>query len=248
MPEEGTGEGTTGAGTGQAAAPAWTSQLPADLKDNAAFTSYKTIGDLAKSHLELGGKLKEFDGMKAKLADSIPKLPDNATDEDKNLYYNALGRPEKATDYEFDGEDKNAPEWTNFWKQQFHGMGLTKAQAKSLSAQWNGQVQKMVEAHNASMQKEMAEAETKLRTEWGDKYDTNVELAKRLYNKHLGAEFDKDFANGNGQNRFNMIRYLIKMAALTGEDRSPQAGQSQAVTKQSAFISYDKSPEPPRKG
>lgn len=247
MPE-GTGEGTqTGAGTDQQV-PTWVAQLPADLRDNAAFTSYKTIGDLAKAHLDMGDKLKDYDGIKAKLEDSIPKLPDDATDEEKNIYYGELGRPETASDYEFDGEDKNAPEWTSFWKQQFHSLGFTKDQAKRLSAQWNGQLQKMVDAHNAAMQKEVAEAETKLRTELGDKFDANVELAKRVYNKHLGAEFDKDFANGSAGTRFQMIRLVLKLAALTGEDRSPQSAASRIGGKERPFIVYDKSPAPPNKG
>lgn len=247
---EGTGEGTqTGAGTGTATAtpPAWVAQLPADLKDNAAFTSFPTIGDLAKSHLELGNKVKEFDGIKAKLEDSIPKLPDNATDEERSIYFNALGRPEKAEGYEFDGEDKNAPEWTSHWKQQFHSLGLTKTQAKTLSSAWNAQMQKMVDAHNVSVQNETKAAETKLRTELGDKFDTSVELAKRVYQKHLGAEFDKDFSNGSAGTRFQTIRFLLKMASLTGEDRSPQAGQSQAAGGKAAFINYDKSPAPPKR-
>src|ERR1700691_545729 len=82
----------------------WTASLPADLKDNKAFSSYKTIGDLAKDHLALADKVKEFDGLKAKLEDSIPKLPDDASDEERTIYFNALGRPEKAEEYEFDAE------------------------------------------------------------------------------------------------------------------------------------------------
>jgi hypothetical protein len=245
---EGTGEGTnTGAGTGTNTPPAWTAQLPADLKGNATFTSFNTIGDLAKSHLELGEKVKELDGIKAKLADSIPKLPDNATDEEKSIYFNALGRPEKFEAYEFDGEDKNAPEWTNHWKQQFHSLGLTKAQAKTLSAAWNSQMQKMVDAHNASVQNEMKAAETKLRTEFGEKYDSNVELAKRLWTKYGEGEFDKAFSNGNSAYRATTIRMLLKFAALTGEDRSPQAGHTAMGAARGAFITYDKSPKSPKR-
>jgi hypothetical protein len=246
MPE-GTSEGTqTGAGTGQET-PAWVAQLPSDLKDNSAFTSYKTIGDLAKSHLEMGTKLKEFDGLKAKLEGSIPKLPENATEADKNLYYSALGRPETASAYELEGEDKNAPEWTNHWKEVFYSLGLTKDQAKQLSGRWNGQIQKMVDAYNDNQKTEVAAAETKLRAELGDKFDANVELAKRVYNTHLGAEFDKDFANGNAATRFQTMRLVLKLAALTGEDKSPQGTAGRMAAQKGNFITYDKSPAPPNK-
>ena len=221
----------------------WRAGLPDDLKQNEAFTSFKTVGDFGKHYLEVSSKAAELEG---KLGDYVPKLPDDASDEEKTLYYEALGRPEKPSEYEFDGEDKNAPEWTNQWKQEFHSLGLTKSQAKQLSSKWNAQMQQMVEAHNASIKNEMTQAEAKLKSEWGDKFDTNVELAKRLYQKHLGNEFDKDFDSGTGTTRLSTIRLLVKLAALTGEDRSPQGGMSQTPGAKSAFIAYDKSPAPPR--
>jgi len=223
----------------------WRAGLPDDLKQNEAFVPFKTVGDFAKSHLEVSKKASELE---RKLTDSVPKLPDDATDEDRNLYYDALGRPKTASEYELEGEDKNAPEWTNFWKQELHTMGLTKAQAKQLSGKWNAQLQKMVEAHNASLQAEMKTAEQKLRSEMGDKFDTNVELAKRMTEKHLGSEFDKTFASLNGEARFGVVRLLLKIAQLTGEDRSPQAGRSQSAASRSSFITYDKSPAPPSRG
>jgi hypothetical protein len=224
--------------------PAWVSQLPDDLKQNPSLTSFKTIGELAKAHLDTSGKMTELTG---KLEHSIPKLPDNATDEDRSLYYEALGRPKDASEYEFEGEDKSSPEWTGYWKQQFHGLGLSKQQAKVLSGAFNGQMQKMVEAHNAQFKAEQTAAEQKLRTEMGDKFDTNVELAKRMTQKHLGTEFDKTFANLTGEAKFGVVRLLLKTAELTGEDRSPQGGFSQAKQSQTSFISYDKSPAPPKR-
>lgn len=225
-------------------APAWVAQLPDDLKQNPDLTSFKTIGDLAKAHLETGGKVKELSG---KLEHSIPKLPENATEEDRSLYYEALGRPKTASEYEFEGEDKNAPEWTNFWKGEMHKLGLTGAQAKSLSGLFNSQIQKMVEAHNNSLRTEMQTAEQKLRTEMGDKFDTNVELAKRVSQKHLGTEFDKTFDNLPAEARFGVLRLLIKVGQLTGEDQSPQPGKSLPQGKQVSFIAYDKSPDPPKR-
>jgi hypothetical protein len=222
----------------------WRAGLPDPLKQNEAFKDFKTVGDFANKFLETSTRASDLE---KKLGDSVPKLPDNATDEDRSLYYDALGRPKTASEYELEGEDKNAAEWTNYWKQELHSLGLTKSQAKALSGKWNAQMQKMVETHNASIKGEITAAEGKLRSEWGDKFDTNVELAKRLYQKHLGNEFDKDFDSGTSTNRFQMVRYLVKLAALTGEDRSPQAGQSQGMGGKSAFITYDKSPTPPKR-
>lgn len=222
----------------------WRAGLPDDLKQNAEIANYKTVGDFTKDAISWKGKIGELEG---KLADSIPKLPDDATDEDRAIYLDALGRPPKASEYEFDGEDKNAPEWTNLWKQQFHELGLTKAQAKQLSAKWNTQMQQMVEAHNSALKAESDAAEQRLRTEMGTKYDTNVELAKRLWQKHGEGEFDKAFDNAPGAVRFGVIRALLKFAALTGEDSSPQGSQQRTKTADAAGFDYSKSPAPPKK-
>ena len=104
-------------------------------RQSEVFKPFKTVGEFAKSHLEVAQKYSDLEG---KLKDYVPKLPDNASDEDRALYYDALGRPKQSSEYEFDGEDKNAPEWTNFWKSEFHGLGLTKTQAKALSGKFNG--------------------------------------------------------------------------------------------------------------
>jgi hypothetical protein len=205
----------------------WRAGLPDDLKQNTDLANYKTVGDFTKEALSWKGKVSELEG---KLSDSIPKLPADATDEDRNTFLDALGRPQKASEYEFDGEDKNAPEWTDAWKQDFYQEGLTKQQALNLSKVYNARINKMVDDFKAHQAKELQTAEQALRTEMGDKYDTNVELAKRMYSKQLGAEFDADFADAPPKARFGMTRLLLKMAALTGEDTSPQGGHSTGTT------------------
>lgn len=222
------------------AAPGWIAGLPDTLKTNEAFTKFKTVGDFANDYLATTAKVSELE---QRVSSSVPKLPDDATDEERSLYFDALGRPKQPSEYEFDGEDKNAPEWTSHWKQVSHSLGLTKTQAKNLSTAFNQQMQKMVEAHNAKMQGEVKTATDKLKSEWGDKFDTNVELAKRLYQKHLGTEFDKDFDAGTGTTRLSTIRMLVKLAALTGEDTSPQSTQRPQVN--GVNNPYPKSQMPP---
>ncbi len=250
MPEAATMDATTQTGDAKTTTSAdttslgWRAGLPDDLKTNEAFVPFKTVGDFGKSYLELNTKAKTLE---TKLADAVPKLPDDASDEDKALYYDALGRPKEAKEYELDGEDKNAPEWTNFWKGEFYGLGLTKAQAKQLSGKWNAQMQAMVKAHNDALTAEYAKAEKELRTELGDKYDTSVELAKRMIQKHTGTEYDTAFAAAPPPVRFAMTKFILKMASLTGEDRSPQGVTAQGTKGAATFISYDKSPKPPQK-
>lgn len=222
----------------------WRAGLSDDLKQNEAFVPFKTVSDFGKDYLAVKTKATELEG---KLQGAVPKLGDNATDAERNQFYDALGRPKQPSEYEFDGEDKNAPEWTGAWKQEFHKLGFTKAQAKGLSTAFNAQIQRMVEAHNAAIKTEITTAETKLKSELGDKYDANVELAKRMWGKYGEGEFDKAFDQATSASRVPIIRMILKLAALTGEDKSPQGGTSQGGSKQVSFIAYDKSPAPPKR-
>ena len=70
----------------------WRAGLPDDLKQNEAFTSFKTVGEFGKNYLAVKTKAADLE---KKLGDYVPKLPDNASDEDRNLYFEALGRPKQ---------------------------------------------------------------------------------------------------------------------------------------------------------
>ena len=205
------------------AAPGWVAGLPDQLKANESLTKFKTVGELASDYLATSTKATELE---QKVSNSIPKLTETATDADRAAFYDALGRPKDAKEYEFDGEDKNAPEWNDYWKQAMYEVGATKPQANAMSKKMNAIMTKMVASHNEKLAAEVTTATEKLKSEWGDKFDTNVELAKRVYQKHIGTEFDKDFDAGTGTTRLQTMRLIMKFAALTGEDRSPQGGNT----------------------
>lgn len=243
MPE-GTGEGTgTGTGTGTVEKPAWVAQLPADLKDNEAFTGFKTIGDLAKAHLETSGKVKEFDGMKAKLDNSIPKLNPDAKPEEREAFYAALGRPAKPEEYKFDGD--NLDDKTVKWAQAtFFQAGLTADQAKQVSGSWNGFIKQIVETAKTQAVEEERLATEALKKDLGDQFEATKTLASRLWKKHFGddAEINAFLTTPTregmllGNNPF-LIRLFAKLAKLTGEDTSP-AGSPDAGKSNSGKNQY----------
>ena len=199
--------------------PGWLAGLPSDLKDNEAFKPYRTVGDFAKAHLETAKKVTEYEG---KLANSIPKLGENATPEERDKFYTSLGRPDKPEGYELDPEKKNAPEWNKYWEETLFAEGIPKKTAQALQSKLNAQLTSMVEAHNAKILAENTKAAEALKTELGDKYDASVVLVSRLW-KEIGkteVEFDKAFATESSANRTTMIRFLLNVAAKTGEDSS----------------------------
>jgi hypothetical protein len=248
MPETvdqpGTGSETGNTGNQQTQAPGWLAGLPADLRENESFKSYKTVGDFAKAHIETASKLKDVEG---KLGNSIPKLGENATQEERDRFFNSLGRPEKPDGYELEGGDKEKEQFLSPWKQDFHELGLTAAQAKGLKAKFDGRINALVAQHQAKAQQDIADASTKLKAELGDKYDANVELASRLWKRDADGDLEKDFEAATGPIKFSVIRYILKTAAKTGEDTSSRGTGQRQQSVTPAFIAYDKSPAPPRR-
>lgn len=222
----------------------WRAGLPDDLKTNEAFVPYKTVGDFAKAHLDTAAKAKDYEG---KLGNSIPKLGENATPEERSQFFNSLGRPEKPEGYQLEDGTREKEDILNPWKQDFHELGLTASQAKGLKAKWDGRVNSMVEQHNAKIQTEIAEAQTKLKTELGDKYDASIELAQRLWKKETDIDFDQAFTGETSANRFTMVRFLLKIAAKTGEDSSLRGSGQRQTQAPNSLINYDKSPAPPQR-
>jgi hypothetical protein len=245
---EGTGEGTgTGSGTGAGEKPAWVAQLPADLKDNEAFTQYKTIGDLAKAHLEVSGKVKDLDGMKAQLSNSIPKPKPDAKPEEREAFYKALGRPDKPEDYEFEGTvDEATGKWA---KDVFHKAGLSKEQAKLIQVSWNGMLDQMVKVQADKAAADRAAADTALKTELGgdQKFNEAVELGKRVIDKYFGKDMLALLANAKIDgvalgNHPAFVKGFMKLAKVTGEDTSPPGSPSPGQAKDELKTMYPNSP------
>ena len=208
----------------------WKTELPEADRSHEAFAPYKSKTELwegvKKLHTEHKATVQKATDLEKKMENYIPRLPENATEEDKNVFYKALGRPDKSEEYELEGEDKNAAEWNKQWRDTFHKLGMPKDMAKELSKEWNGTLQKLVETHNANIQKEIQSSAEKLKTELGDKYEAGVELAKRMWTKHSegfpeeAKDFDKAFTGETSANRYALTKFLLNIAKLTGEDTS----------------------------
>jgi hypothetical protein len=245
---EGTIDGTqTGDGTGQSNdVPAWIAQLPADLRTNATFTGFKTIGDLAKNHLEVTGKVSEIDGLKEQLGNSIPKLGPDATDEQKAQFYSAIGRPDKPDGYEVKGENLDG-DFVKWAKESFFKHGTPKSVAEGMIQEYIAYQEKIVGDYETKRKTETEAAVTKLKQELGDQYVPSVEMVRRVLTKHGGEELFKYLDESGLGNDPRFIRAMINLSKLTGEDTSPQGSQKKDDTKSSGWT-YPNTPEYPKLG
>jgi hypothetical protein len=181
MLDEQNADGTVTApdAAGQNAVPAWIAQCSDDLKGNEALTSYKTISDLAKDTLSLKEKATALEGKIA--TDYIPKLAENATDEQKQAYRAAMGVPEKPEEYEVELPEGSSPDLANWFKGVAHAIGMPKEQAKAISKEWNGFVAKAGEVQKQAEQKALSDGLAEIKTEWGMGYNVNAEKVKAAF-------------------------------------------------------------------
>ena len=154
--------------------PAWTAQLPDDLKKNETLTGHKTIGELGKAYLDLHGKS----------ANAVQLPGKDATDEDRATFYQRLGRPDKPDGYQF--EEVKLPEGLEYskdiekeFRKVFHDHGLSNEQAANIHKSYMGMlVSEHKKLGDLSKQYQEKTIQT-LKGEWKDDYSSNVELATR---------------------------------------------------------------------
>lgn len=191
-PTQGTAQPTASAG------PAWTAQLPKDLQGHEKLTKLATIGDLGKAYLELEGKS----------ANAVIPPGEGATDDERAAFYERLGRPKAAEEYELARELPKGlssdPEYEKTFKEAAHKAGLTKAQAQELFAKVaNHQTAKIVDGLKAATAAQQA-AVDKLKADWGASYDENVTKAHRAF-KQLGSEELATFMEQSGLGNHPLI-------------------------------------------
>jgi len=211
--------GDTGSpGTGDL--PGWAAALPDDLKTNGDLTGFQKVGDLAGAYLEERGKRSEAEG---KLANAVIRPGEGATDEDRGAFLDALGRPKDPAEYDLkpnlpEGVTPNEDIIAGF-RATAHEAGLTQDQAAQVHDWFNSQISGLHGEIQGNIEARREEALNKLREDWGDSLDGNIETAKRF----LFTFADPDVlefldTSGLGDNP-TMIRFLHKAGKAILDDK-----------------------------
>jgi hypothetical protein len=171
-----TTQGSTG--TGESSAPAWTAQLPQEMRSHEKLTGYKTIGELGKAYLDLEGKS----------ANAVQLPGENATEDEVNSFYAKLGRPGRPQDYKFDevklpdrfaGMKDQVEQDSKAFRSIVHKLGLNTKQANELNKFYSERVNDWDKAIAGFEAQTLEAGKEVLSKMWGDKVTENVELAKR---------------------------------------------------------------------
>ena len=232
-------EGTeTGSTTGDQGtqAPAWTAQLPAEMQGNTAITSFKTIGELAKSHLEsverikghetktaeYEGKVKDFE---MKLAtDYIPKPKENATDEEKSAYYKAIGRPDTPEAYEFPKIDlpevlaKRVAVAEGRFRSDCFAAGIGSKEAGFLFKNFIEGQKADFAAAVQKQEQDRQDGVLALKTEWGSKFDENATIVNRAMEKFLTPGLKTKLEAAGVANDPDVSRFFLSLGTQIVSD------------------------------
>lgn len=152
------------------------------------------------------------------------KVPMPVGDDDNEGWdrvYKAIGRPDKADEYEFERPtlpsdlpyDEESEKNFRMWA---HVNGLNKKQAKNL---YDGYVKTQIERHAVwaeQSKKQRSELEQALIREHGQKIESVKQSAKAVMNEYADGEF-RQFLDQTGLgNDPRMVRFLHKVAQKTG--------------------------------
>lgn len=155
--------------------PDWTAGLNEDQKGYVANKGFKDPAATIDSY-------RNLEKLMGVPQDRLLKLPEKAEDADAwNSIYNRLGRPEKPDQYTLKAEnaDPNAVKWA---QETFHKLGLTRKQAETLYAEFNGfagqSAKSQQEAQETAAKLAADKQEADLKKEWGAEFDQRKNIAK----------------------------------------------------------------------
>jgi len=203
--------------------------LPVDLQVEKSLHNVDSVATLAKGFVHA----QKLIGAKRV---AVPEA--SWSEGQNNEFYDAIGRPKTAGDYvppKIEGLPEiklDDPRWKQT-AEALHKAGLTQRQADTvLNRYLADQVDGMKAAKTASENARLT-AETALKTEWGDKYDVNLNLAKATVTKFGDANL-MAYINEQGGNDPRLIKSLARIGAAMMEDKSRggQAADGLQITDQ----------------
>ena len=175
-----TADATTTATTA-AATPDWTTGLDAEASGYIQNKGWKGPADVLTSYRNL----EKLHGVPP---ERIVKLPADDNAEAWGQVYDRLGRPKTPAEYGIKAPEKGGdPKFLEAATTKFHELGLNARQAAGLAEWWNKTAGDQLAERDGAYQESVLADTNKLKTEWGGKFDENVNAAKNAA-KAFGLE------------------------------------------------------------
>ena len=198
----------------QVASEDWRSAIPEDLQNDPTLADIQDVGSLAKGYVHAQRMIG---------SDKVSLPGQNATQEELDMFYNKLGRPETSEGYEMPKENmpENAPindEQAKMFFEEAHRIGLNKQQAAAL-LRWQAErnVSDM-EDYQKQAEQRMQDAEMQMRKEFGSAYEQNIQMARDAAEKFGGENFINMLNESGMGNDPNLIKTFANIAKSIAND------------------------------
>ncbi len=193
-------------GKGSSEVREWMNDLPEPLRADKRLAKFADKAGIAKSYLELEGKLGR----------SLELPGKDAKDEDWSKFFDRAGRPKEAGDYALDPTGVD-PDYLTMIKGMFHSAELTPRQAERLHKALVNQAATAKQKQDEAKAQAMKDGETTLREVWGQQYDAKMEIARRFVTSSGGEEALKHLEDIGAAND----PIILQLIASAGEARGP---------------------------
>lgn len=151
-------------------------------------------------------------------ADQVLRLPGkDAKPEDWRSVWQKLGAPEKPEGYDFGEQLKDDKIATSF-RAKAHELGVPAPMAKAITEWFTGESGALREAQEAAFDQQADADIAALKTEWGNDYDKNLDLAKRV-RKAMGVTEEEAVALERAIGLKRAAQVFSKFGGALGEHR-----------------------------
>ena len=186
--------------------PAWMAQLGNVEADKAEkLSKFEKIGDLANNYLEL----------EKKLGSSLVKPGDDASDEEREAFYRALGKPESADKYSIEGEQ------AEMFRKMAYENNLTDEQAKAFYKSLQEVGNNAIAAQKAAFDAQAKDTQAALQKEYGKDYNTKIEMLRRGVTAYGGEKMGAKLKQAGLLADYDVVKMFILLGEQSAEAGSP---------------------------
>lgn len=200
----------------------WKSHLGADLKGSPLMEKFDDSADGLNKAFESHANLEQLLGH-----EKVP-IPKGAEDvEGWNRFSKAMGIPDKAENYGLaDAKLPESMDGISINKDKFseivHAHKLTPSQASGLWEAYQAEGIGAYQSAQEGLNKQLTDTVNALKGEWGDAYDTNIELGQAVINK-FGSDQDAiDFITATLAKDPRGVKFLAKIGDQFAENKIPE--------------------------
>lgn len=191
----------------------WRTGLPDDIKEHQSLAKFTDIEGLAKSYLH------------AETMIGRDKIPMPKTEEEWDQTYTRLGKPKTHEEYEVSVKEELPQSMKDslgpvipWFKETAHKLGLNRKQASELFSEYNNLMEHQLKEKDEYIKTEMEESISKLRSEYGQAYETKLHLANRAIDQFGGSELVELLKDSGLGRHPTMVRAFMQIGENIAED------------------------------